>query len=197
MNNPWHLTRGGRGTWRRLHEILARAAVVPLAVGILCCGVCALKDRLRRRGAQPSLRRRLAFSWMSFPLLLIACGAVSGVLLLGRKADQGWAMQAADFLRPTLFWQLAFWEWVGVVLLAAFLFLSVLWLPEQAPPPAPSFVRTRRFPEGARDGQISPVPAGARASCGDHPDTNRAYPTPPITSNPVKPSLASVIGAAQ
>lgn len=168
--------------WRRLHETLARAAVVPMVVGILCCGVCALKDLFCLRGSRRVLRGRLAFCWMSFPLLLIACGAVSGVLLLGRKTDQGWAIQAAEFLRPTLFWQLAFWEWVGAVLLGMFLFFSVLWLPEETESTVPSFAPALRSVPGGQDGQNSCVPQYNQCMRGaisqenrDHRATNYFY----------------------
>ena len=72
------------------------------------------------------------------------CGVISGVMLLGRKADQEWAVSAAKALRPTMVWQLAFWEWLGMGILFAFLFLSVLWLPEPVKSPAPSAAPVRR-----------------------------------------------------
>ena len=123
----------------RLHENLARAAAGVLAVGMLCCGVCALRDHLRFLGGRRSLCDRLSFCWAALPLLPITAGAVSGVMLLGRQAGHGWALRTAEVLRSTMFWQLAFWEWVGLGLLFGFFFLSVLWLPEQANSPAPSF----------------------------------------------------------
>ena len=123
----------------RLHEVLARASAGAIAIGMLCCCVCALKDRFRALGGQRRLRGRLAFCWMSLPLLLVAFGLVCGIMLLGRKVGMEWALQAGQVLRPTMFWQLAFWEWVGVVAFFTFLFLSALWLPERAKSPSPSF----------------------------------------------------------
>jgi hypothetical protein len=132
----------------RLHGILAGAAAGMLALGMLCCCLCALRDRLHFLGGRRSLRDGLSLCWASLPLLPAVCGAVGGVMLLGRQAGQGWALHAADALRPTVFWQLAFWEWAGLLMLFVFFFLSVLWLPEHATPADPAFAPANSGFEG-------------------------------------------------
>ena len=92
---------------------------------------------LRFLGGRRSLGGRLSFCWASLPLLPIAAGAVSAVMLLGRQTGHAWALRTAEVLRSTMFWQLAFWEWLGLILLFGFFFLSVLWLPEHAQASAP------------------------------------------------------------
>lgn len=115
---------------RWLHEFLARASAAIFAVGMICCCVCMLKDRLRFLGGQRSLGTALAFCWASLTLLPIGCLAIIGTLmLLGHQADQAWAENARQSFRHTILWQLAFWEWVGAVAAFAFLAVSVLFLP--------------------------------------------------------------------
>ncbi len=115
---------------RWLHEFLARASAAIFAVGMLCCCVATLKDRLRFFGGQRSLGNALAFCWASLTLLPIGCLAIIGALmLLGQQADQAWAEDARQLFRHTMLWHLAFWEWVGAVAAFAFLAISVLLLP--------------------------------------------------------------------
>ncbi len=125
---PADMPRG----FRRLHEVFARASAGALAVGMVGCCWCAFKDWFRSWGGQRLLRERLVFCWLSLPLMLVGFGLICGLMLLGREAEMAWALQAGDVLRPTMFWQLAFWEWVGVVAFFGFLFVSALWLPEHA-----------------------------------------------------------------
>jgi len=147
--------------WRRLHETLARISAAAAAFGIGCCGLCAFRDQLRFFGGRQTLRGRLALGWASITLLPLIFGAIGIALLLGRKADHAWAVYACGILRPTMLWQLAFWEWVGVVLVFGFVFLSVWWLPGQVKSPAPSFVRARRPLPESEGGQDSGVPVSA------------------------------------
>jgi hypothetical protein len=115
---------------RWLHEFLARAAAGSFIVGTFgCCG-CALKDRLRCFGGQASLPGALAFYWLLLTLLPAACLAGFGTLvLLGQHAGLTWAEDFRQSFRHTVFWQLAFWEWLGAVLAFAFLTGSALLLP--------------------------------------------------------------------
>ncbi len=137
----------------KLHETLARAAAAAFVIGMLCCGACALKDRLGSVGGERLLCGKLALCWTSLACLPLASALGSGILLLGRKAHLNWAVISSQAIRPTVLWQLAFWEWVGVGALFVFFFLSVLWLPARVESAVPVFSSTRRFLEtdGERD----------------------------------------------
>ena len=115
-----------------VHEIIARGSVIAISIGMICCSVCAFKDRVRRFGGRRSLNSVLGFSWISITLLPVCVGSVSGAVKLGEQAELAWATRFHEALRDTVLWRLAFWEWVGVVMLFVFLFLSVLLLPEEA-----------------------------------------------------------------
>jgi hypothetical protein len=115
---------------RWLHEFLARAAAASFIVGMICCGGCALKDRLRGFGGQGVLPSALVFSWLSLILLPLGCLAgIGALMLLGHQAGQTWAEDYRQSFRHTMLWQLAFWEWAGALLAFAFLTGSVLLLP--------------------------------------------------------------------
>jgi hypothetical protein len=146
------------------HETLARLSAAATSFGVVCCCLCALRDRLLCFGGRQMLHRRLGLCWASITLLPFLCGLVCAALMLGRKAGEPWAVSACGFLRSTMLWQLAFWEWVGVVLLFTFLFLSVLWLPEQVEFPARSFARARRPLQEGGAGQDSGVPASLQST---------------------------------
>jgi len=100
---------------------------------MFCCSVCAIKDRLRLFGGRQSLRGALAVIWSTITLLPIAILTIGAGVKLGRQADQDWAAQVHNQLRDSVLWQLAFWEWLGIVMLFVVLFLSVLLLPERIP----------------------------------------------------------------
>lgn len=113
-----------------LHEFLARASAGIFSLGMICCCVCALKDRFRCFGGQGSLPAALAFYWVSLTLLPIGCLASLGALmLLGHQAGQMWAEDLRQSFRHTMLWQLAFWEWIGAGVAFTFLAGSVVLLP--------------------------------------------------------------------
>jgi len=148
----------------RLHARLAGAAAGAFAVGMLCCSAHAIKDRFRGLGGHRLLCGRLSFCWVCLPLMPIVCGIFAGIMLLGRKADQGWALHAADVLRSTMYWQLAFWEWVGLAALLLFLVLSVLWLPEPVKSTAPFPAPAGSGPDAAQGGGETRLASVARLS---------------------------------
>ena len=133
----------------RLHACLAAASAITIAVGMGCCCAHAIKDRFPSLGGQGLLCHKLALCWVAIPLSPVVCGVIIGALRLARLADQRWAVQACEFLRPTMFWQLAFWEWVCLAMFYAFLFLSALWLPEQIQAPAPLPASEKKGHSGA------------------------------------------------
>lgn len=116
-----------------LHTRLAYAAAGFFITGMFCCCTCVLKDRVRLFGGQELLSPALAFYWMSLTLLPVAFLALLGVLiLLAQHAGQTWAEEFRQSFRRTPLWQLAFWEWTGMVLAFAFAVGSVLLLPSRA-----------------------------------------------------------------
>lgn len=131
---------------RLLHKGLAGTAFAVIAVGVFCCYACALKDGLRGLGGRRSLGLKLGFCWSLLTLVPIGCGLAMLVTRLAQRAGQAWAVEVCAAVRPTMFWQLAFWEWLGIGILFAFFFVSVLLLPEQATAPA-LFPRLRGSPK--------------------------------------------------
>ena len=116
---------------RWLHEFLARAAAGTFVAGMLCCCACALKDRVRCFGGQGLLPANLALCWLSLTLLPIGCAVgIGSLMLLGHPAGLAWAEDFRQSFRHTVFWQLAFWEWIGAGVAFGFLAGSVLLLPD-------------------------------------------------------------------
>jgi hypothetical protein len=103
---------------RHAHEVLARTSAAGLGVGMLCAcaaGVASTDDARRRR------LRTVRNIWRAVTLPPIL-GAVGSGLIVGLARFHGLGAGPADFFRGTLFWHLAFWEWVGSV--AVFLFFA-------------------------------------------------------------------------
>lgn len=116
-----------------LHTPLAQAAGGFFVGGMLGCSLCALKDRLRIFGGEGALPRALSAYWIGITLLPVGLLALLGMLMfLGHQAGQAWAEDFRQSFRNTVFWRLAFWEWVGTVIAFAFLWGSVLLLPGSA-----------------------------------------------------------------
>jgi hypothetical protein len=123
--------------WERTHEFLARCSAAAFFAGMLCCCVCAFRDRFRVFGGQRFLGNALSFYWRWIMLLPAGCAAIIGALqFLGHQMDQAWAEQARQSFRHTILWHLAFWEWIGSVLFFMFMVVTVLLLPERINTPA-------------------------------------------------------------
>jgi hypothetical protein len=134
--------------WRGMHEFLVRSSAVAFFIGMLCCCVCAFRDRFRVLGGQRSLGTVLSYCWGCSTLLPIGCAAIIGALqFLGHQADQAWAEQARLSFRHTIMWNVAFWEWIGSVIIFMFMVVTVLLLPEgiKAPAALPVRVQSGRF----------------------------------------------------
>jgi hypothetical protein len=111
-----------------VHEALARTAAVAMIGGMICCCLCGLKDRFR---GKQTLSRVMVVTWTCLTLLPFVCGLLAGILKICRKAKMEWAMDLRLQLKQTVVWQLAFWEWVGVVALILFMLVSAALLPAQ------------------------------------------------------------------
>ncbi len=144
--------------WQRLHEIFARSSAAAFFIGMLCCCLCACRDRFRVFGGQRFLGATLSHYWGWATLLPVGCVAGIGALqFLGHVADQAWAEQARQSFRHTAMWHVAFWEWVGSVIVFMFMVVTVLLLPEGISPPAV-------FPVRARPGRFMAQSDGERQS---------------------------------
>jgi hypothetical protein len=150
--------------WHKTHEFLARSSAAAFFTGMLCCCVCALRDRFGFFGGQRSINTKLSCYWGWVTLLPVGCAAIIGALyFLGQQANQAWAEQARESFRNTIMWQLAFWEWIGSALFFMFMVVTVLLLPEGINAPAVLPVRAR--PERAGRAGVPPAvrPFRARA----------------------------------
>ncbi len=98
---------------RHAHELLARTSAVGLGMGMLCaCQSAALGG-----GALPERRKRLRalrIIWWAATAPPIA-GAVASGLVVALAHFHILAAGPAAYLRGTVFWRLAFWEWAGSV----------------------------------------------------------------------------------
>jgi hypothetical protein len=112
-----------------VHEALARAGAVGVVFGLVCCCFCGLADRFSRWGGGRTLHPAMVSVWILFTLVPVVCGVFAGILRLARKADLAWAHAIRMELKQSMIWQLAFWEWVGVVGFVLFMIISVGLLP--------------------------------------------------------------------
>jgi hypothetical protein len=118
------------GVWK-LHTYIARVSAGSAIFAMLCCSACALKDRFRRFGGRRALPTALVLHWLSLTLVPVGCLLFFvTLLLLGNQAGQVWAEDFRQSFRHTMFWKLAFWEWVGIVITFTFLAGSVMFLPD-------------------------------------------------------------------
>jgi hypothetical protein len=134
--------------WERMHEIFARGSAAAFFTGMLCCCICAFRDRFRIFGGRRSLGATLSYYWRWATLLPVGCVAIIGALqFLGHQADQAWAEQVRQSFRHTVLWHVAFWEWIGSVIVFMFMVVTVLLLPEgiKAPAALPVRVPSGRF----------------------------------------------------
>ena len=107
---------------RRLHELLGRSAAGFLAIGMLCGCWCAWKGR-------SLFAPRLFWVWSSVTLLPLIGIFFSESLLLLTRLKLSWAMPIHAALRHSMFWHLAFWEWIGAVAVFVFLCAAVFLTP--------------------------------------------------------------------
>jgi hypothetical protein len=130
--------------WRHLHEFLVRSSAAVFFIGMLCCCLCAFRDRSRFFGGQRSLGTALSHYWGWTTLLPVGCALIIGALqFLGHQMNQAWAEEARQSFRHTIMWNVAFWEWVGSVIFFMFMVVTVLLLPEGIKTPAVVPVRAQ------------------------------------------------------
>jgi hypothetical protein len=133
--------------WERMHEFFARSSAAAFFIGMLCCCLCAFRDRFQVFGGQRFLGATLSHYWGWATLLPVGCVAIIGTLqFLGHQADQAWAEQVRQSFRHTVLWHVAFWEWIGSVIVFMFMVVTVLLLPEGIKAPAALPVRVQSGP---------------------------------------------------
>ncbi|MGZ4963019.1 MAG: hypothetical protein ACXWDN_04505 [Limisphaerales bacterium] len=113
-----------------MHWVLATTAAVFFIGGMLCCVTCAVGDQVPYFGGRRTLPKTLVCWWGLLtvtPVLFLVALAV--LKLLGQQGGQIWAEEFRQSFRHTIFWHLAFWEWLGAALAFAFLTGTVLLLP--------------------------------------------------------------------
>jgi len=96
---------------RHAHEVLARTSAAGLGVAMLCA--------CRSPGLVGERRGYLKWMWIVITLPPII-GALGSGLVLALARVHALGEGPAGFLRGTVFWHLAFWEWVGSVVVFLF-----------------------------------------------------------------------------
>jgi hypothetical protein len=102
---------------RHAHEMLARTAAA--ALGLAMLGACKEAGRETGTRAREFRTLRRLWQWTILPTLL---GAIASGLVVGLNRWTGAGRIVSDYLRGTIFWHLAFWEWAGSI--AVFLFFA-------------------------------------------------------------------------
>jgi len=120
----------GTSSLPRLHEMCARTAALCLGTGLIAFCLCALKGYFIPAKGKKLYQRRLLISWILLTLGPILGVAFSECLLRIMRAHLLWPYYI-DQLKNSLFWHLAFWEWIGSAAVFLFLLSSALFLPEQ------------------------------------------------------------------
>jgi len=101
---------------RHAHEVLARTAAAGLGIGMICACQAGALGLSEERGKR---MRALRIVWWATTIPPIL-GAVGSGLVVAIAHLHGTG--AAGYLRGTVFWHLAFWEWVGSA--AVFVFFA-------------------------------------------------------------------------
>ncbi|MDB6059873.1 MAG: hypothetical protein JWO95_3717 [Verrucomicrobiales bacterium] len=114
-----------------MHWVLATTAAAFFIGGMLCCFTCALMDQVPYFGGRRTLPKALVCWWGLLTVTPVLClVALAALKLLGQHGGQIWAEEFRQSFRHTIFWHLAFWEWLGAALAFAFLTGTVLLLPD-------------------------------------------------------------------
>jgi hypothetical protein len=126
------VSEGHRGAsfLARLHEICARTAALGIGLGQLAFCSSAIKGHFVS-GKKP-YPRRLLIVWILLTLGPIVFLAAGQCLIWYDSAHLPWSNQIQPTLQRSLFWHLAFWEWIGSWAVFLFLLSSALYLPEQS-----------------------------------------------------------------
>jgi hypothetical protein len=114
-----------------VHEIFARTAAFAIGTGLISFCWCALKGYFIPAQGKRLYQRRLLISWSLLTLAPIFGIMCSESLLLIMRVHLPWSYQSIQVLKSSVFWHLAFWEWVGSGAVFLFLLSAALFLPRQ------------------------------------------------------------------
>jgi len=120
----------GTSSLPRLHEMCARTAAFGIGTGLVAFCLCALKGYFIPAKGKKLYHRRLLISWSLLALCPIFGVTFTGCLSEIMRAHLLWSYHI-DQLKNSLFWHLAFWEWIGSAAVFLFLLSSALFLPEE------------------------------------------------------------------
>jgi hypothetical protein len=109
----------------KLHETLARISVIGIGVGMVVFNVCGTKAYFRPTAGRTP-RRGLLVSWNLLTLPAVVVTAVWLVIRAFLKRPR----PSHHAVVTSAVWHLGFWEWIGSVVIIAFLACAVLFLPE-------------------------------------------------------------------
>lgn len=136
--------------FHKLHTYLAQTAAGFFIVGMICCCASALKDRFGVFGGRAALPISVSSFWASLTLVpVVVLGTIAVLLILGGQAEE-----VRQSFRHTVFWHLAFWEWVGALVACAFLTGSVALLPVSS---TTQLTAGNRLPIKVSQGENSPA----------------------------------------
>ena len=120
----------GTSSLPRLHEMCARTAAFGIGTGLVAFCLCALKGYFIHAKGKKHYQRMLLLSWILLTLGPILGVTFSECLVRIVGAHLLWSYHI-DQLKNSLFWHLAFWEWIGSAAVFLFLLSSALFLPEE------------------------------------------------------------------
>ncbi|HTS19714.1 MAG TPA: hypothetical protein VMP11_19215 [Verrucomicrobiae bacterium] len=126
-SHPQH----GTPRFPQLHSTLARISVIGIGLGLVIFNVGATRGYFRRPFGRTPRLRGLLLSWnlLTAPIVLVTM--TWGVIrLLVKRSTPAYHTIAA-----TALWKVGFWEWIGSIVVFAFLVCAVWLLPEHDPQP--------------------------------------------------------------
>ncbi|HVM59955.1 MAG TPA: hypothetical protein VMV72_03730 [Verrucomicrobiae bacterium] len=124
-SHPLH----GTARFPQLHNLLARISVIGIGLGIVTFNVCATIGYCRAAPGTALHPRRLILSWnlLTLPIILITLTWLAIRISVNRSTP------AYHTIAATALWKVGFWEWIGSIVVFAFLVYAVLLLPEHDP----------------------------------------------------------------
>jgi hypothetical protein len=117
----------GKSQLPQLHSTLARISVIGIGVGMVLFNVCATRACSLAAPKEAAQRRHLVIAWnlLTIPVILIFITWMLIRIFLKRSSP------AYHALASSALWKVGFWEWIGSVVIIAFLVCAVLFLPER------------------------------------------------------------------
>jgi hypothetical protein len=119
----------GTSSLPRPHEMCARTAALGIGTGLTVFCLCGLKGYFIQVKGKKLYQRKLLIFWIPLTLGPILGVVFTECLLRMERAHLLWSYPI-DQLKNSLFWHLAFWEWIGSAAVFLFLLSTALFLPE-------------------------------------------------------------------